>query len=296
MTAEIFRLLAKWQQNTMRWLRLVSSLQSKVYFAEYRLFYRALLQKRPMMLRSLLIVATLYLIRNLLESDLKIQCHVLAHVTYVFSGTVSSGRSPKESSLCSALLLFCVGSFKLNLCPSFLCLTLNFAGSVKFDSCHLFNWFNFEICGLFQIHFRSLNQVYIFNFEVCGLCQVHFVSLIYWFYFEVCGLFQVHFMSSIYVFNFEFGVLFQVHFMFTSYYVLIDLFPKFVGSFALTTWTTTWKRTCTRTFSLPFLGSETPLNHSEPKRLSRTVARLLSLCAASRMWVRHQSVDVKDFY
>jgi len=29
-----------------------------VSFAEYRLFYRALLQKRPMILRSLLIVAT----------------------------------------------------------------------------------------------------------------------------------------------------------------------------------------------------------------------------------------------
>jgi len=63
-----------------------------------------------------------------------------------------------------------------------------------------------------------------------------------------------------------------------------------VGSFALTTWTTTWKRTCTSSFCLPFLGSETPLNHSEPKTLSRTVARLLSLCAASRMWVRHRSV------
>jgi len=44
----------------MGWLRLVGSLKWQVSFAEYRLFYRALLQKRPMILRSLLIVATLY--------------------------------------------------------------------------------------------------------------------------------------------------------------------------------------------------------------------------------------------
>jgi len=39
-------------------LRLVGSLKSYVSFVEYRLFYRALLQKRPITLRSLLIVAT----------------------------------------------------------------------------------------------------------------------------------------------------------------------------------------------------------------------------------------------
>jgi len=42
----------------MGWLQLVGSLKSKVSFAEYRLFYRPLLQKRPIILRSLLIVAT----------------------------------------------------------------------------------------------------------------------------------------------------------------------------------------------------------------------------------------------
>jgi len=40
----------------MRWLRLVGSLKLQVSCAEYRLFYRALLQKRPIILRSLLIV------------------------------------------------------------------------------------------------------------------------------------------------------------------------------------------------------------------------------------------------
>ena len=42
------------------WLRLVGSLKLYVSFAEYGLFYRALLQKRPLILRSLLIVATPY--------------------------------------------------------------------------------------------------------------------------------------------------------------------------------------------------------------------------------------------
>ena len=40
------------------WLRLVSSLKLLVSFAEYRLFSRDLLQKRPVILRSLLNVAT----------------------------------------------------------------------------------------------------------------------------------------------------------------------------------------------------------------------------------------------
>jgi len=42
----------------MGWLRLVGSLKLHVSFAEYHLFYRALLQKRPIILRSLLSIAT----------------------------------------------------------------------------------------------------------------------------------------------------------------------------------------------------------------------------------------------
>ena len=44
----------------MGWLWLVGSIKLYVSFAEYRLFYRALLQKRPIIVRSLLIVATPY--------------------------------------------------------------------------------------------------------------------------------------------------------------------------------------------------------------------------------------------
>ena len=47
-------------QYTIGWLRLVGSLKLQVSFADYRLFYRAPLQKRPIILRSLLLVATPY--------------------------------------------------------------------------------------------------------------------------------------------------------------------------------------------------------------------------------------------
>ena len=44
----------------MGWLRWVSFLKLQASFAEYPLFYRALLKKRPIILRGLLIVATPY--------------------------------------------------------------------------------------------------------------------------------------------------------------------------------------------------------------------------------------------
>jgi len=48
------------------WLRLVSSFKIQVSFAEYSLFHRALWQKRPMFLGSLLIVATPYIMSEML--------------------------------------------------------------------------------------------------------------------------------------------------------------------------------------------------------------------------------------
>ena len=54
-------------------------LKIKVSFPEYRLFYRALLQKRPMVLRSLLIVATPYqLARRVAFADLYVYGVALA--------------------------------------------------------------------------------------------------------------------------------------------------------------------------------------------------------------------------
>ena len=59
----------------MGWLRLVGSLELLVSFAVYSLFYRALLLKRPIILRSLLIVATPYASDTpLLVQDSRITC------------------------------------------------------------------------------------------------------------------------------------------------------------------------------------------------------------------------------
>ena len=47
-------------RHDMGWLRLAGSLKLYVSFAEYSLFYRALLQKRPVISRSLVIIVTPY--------------------------------------------------------------------------------------------------------------------------------------------------------------------------------------------------------------------------------------------
>jgi len=47
--------------TTMGWLRIVGSLKLQVSIGEYSLFNRALLQKRAIPLRSLLIIATPYI-------------------------------------------------------------------------------------------------------------------------------------------------------------------------------------------------------------------------------------------
>jgi len=54
--------------NRAGWLWLVGSFETQVAFAEYCLFYRAPLQKRPMFVGSLLIVATQYCRREVLQS------------------------------------------------------------------------------------------------------------------------------------------------------------------------------------------------------------------------------------
>jgi len=55
---EPYRNRALFQKGLMWWLWLVGSKKLQVAFAENHLFYRALLQKRPMILRSLLVEAT----------------------------------------------------------------------------------------------------------------------------------------------------------------------------------------------------------------------------------------------
>ena len=68
----------------MGWLRLVGSLKSYVSFAENSLFYGALLQKRPMILESLLSVGASYWLSHLGESPVPYECvcvcDILTHV------------------------------------------------------------------------------------------------------------------------------------------------------------------------------------------------------------------------
>jgi len=60
----------------MGWLRFIGSLKSSFSFAEYRLCYRALLHKRPMILRSLLHVATPYMYTTSISCAIQLQRHV----------------------------------------------------------------------------------------------------------------------------------------------------------------------------------------------------------------------------
>ena len=64
----------------MRWLRSVGSLKLQIAFAEYRLFYRALLHKRPIILRSLLIVDTPYVVIQSVYSYSKLQYNLFIRI------------------------------------------------------------------------------------------------------------------------------------------------------------------------------------------------------------------------
>jgi len=68
----------------MGWLRLVGSLKLQVSFAEYGLLYRALLQKRPIILRSLLIVATPYFIFIYAVFYMYVYIHIFPSSTIFF--------------------------------------------------------------------------------------------------------------------------------------------------------------------------------------------------------------------
>ena len=65
-------------RHPVGWLRLVGSLELQVSFIECHLFYRALLKKRPIISRSLLMVATPYILRKSTESRL-IHSHTHTH-------------------------------------------------------------------------------------------------------------------------------------------------------------------------------------------------------------------------
>jgi len=57
---ELFAPLIWTYPDGVRQLRLLAAARPNISFVEYRLFYKAVLQKRPKILRSLIIVATPY--------------------------------------------------------------------------------------------------------------------------------------------------------------------------------------------------------------------------------------------
>jgi len=85
----------------MGWLRLAGSLKDQVSFAEYSLFYKALLQKRPIILKSILIVAT--------PQDAQSQRLALGDVFFflVQRGTRFGGKHTIKVSPRLILFLFC---------------------------------------------------------------------------------------------------------------------------------------------------------------------------------------------
>ena len=88
------------QMPPVVWLRLVRSLQLQVAFAEYSLFYRALLQKRNTILRSLRIVATATVHGHVLFMfwSVSICCRSLLRIQiYLYIYTAD-----KKVTLCSA--------------------------------------------------------------------------------------------------------------------------------------------------------------------------------------------------
>ena len=70
----------------MGWLRLVGSLKLYVSFVEYCLFYRSVLQKRPVILRSLLYEVTLYLyhLNHIYTHDYVRVCMAYEFVFYIY--------------------------------------------------------------------------------------------------------------------------------------------------------------------------------------------------------------------
>jgi len=96
----------------MGWLRLVGSLKSQVCCAECSLFCRALLQKRPIILRSLLIVATIYTCASCILCLVFVRlCRMLCVIHYVSSCKVSSCHILREfvrPIFCVLCLCVCV--------------------------------------------------------------------------------------------------------------------------------------------------------------------------------------------
>ena len=102
------------EKSPMGWLRLVGSLKLYVILAEYSLFSRALLQKRPTTLRSLLIVATPYLIaaswhllNNGFPGDTPKEPYVVSKEPYVIWTEAYLSQKKPNTRIDKIIGLFC---------------------------------------------------------------------------------------------------------------------------------------------------------------------------------------------
>jgi len=138
-----------------RLLKIVFSL------AEYRLFYRALLQKRPILLRSLLIVATPY-VTILSYPQAKGSWRYMLWLTRQITSNLTSyerGRRIRQhfigvSSLCNTILLRCSIHFRTHLRPMCHCVLVYSTVGVRV--CILFMYV--YVCKFFTQAFCALSE------------------------------------------------------------------------------------------------------------------------------------------
>ena len=84
----------------MGWLRLVGSIKLQVSFVEYHLFYRALLQKRPIILSILLTKATPY-------HEYKWR-HFISYFFFIMTFVKRSSKNPVTYALGESLVPHCL--------------------------------------------------------------------------------------------------------------------------------------------------------------------------------------------
>ena len=89
--------------GSMKIIGLVCSWKLQVPFAEYRLFYRALLQKRPVILWILLTGATPYMYVGTFRPDSAPSLSVIMTIAFI---TINSGLVPLIEGLCAQILYF----------------------------------------------------------------------------------------------------------------------------------------------------------------------------------------------
>ena len=101
--------------RAMVWLQLVGSFKTWVSFPEYSLFYRSLLQKRPIILRSLLVVATPQLSRVCFSCncDMERRHEDGFKCIYIFMYIYISVRIYRASNLESVSLAIAMGWLRL---------------------------------------------------------------------------------------------------------------------------------------------------------------------------------------